>query len=237
MKIALLTTDTTHHTYFVQQLSNYYDIEIIVVEQNSLQAPFAIDHSFEDARELYEMETFFNNSTPSLKDFASVFETENANNKKCVDFIKKISPDIIIVFGTGRLKPEIINCCPGSIINLHGGDPEKYRGLDSHLWAIYHEEFQSLITTLHHLNEDLDDGDIILQKPIKLYKSMPIHHLRHHNTDVCIELTICGLDMYKRNNHFISRYQKKRGRYYSFMPLVLKDICVKKFNKYVEHLR
>ena len=52
-------------------------------------------------------------------------------------------------------------------INLHGGDPEKYRGLDSHLWSIYHEDWASLVSTLHVVSKDLDAGDSIE----KIYRS------------------------------------------------------------------
>ena len=28
---------------------------------------------------------------------------------------------------------------------------QKYRGLDSHYWSIYHKDFESLVTTLHRV--------------------------------------------------------------------------------------
>ena len=46
------------------------------------------------------------------------------------------------------------------IFNLHGGNPEEFRGLDSHYWSIYHNNF-NLYSCLHKLSYKLDDGDII----------------------------------------------------------------------------
>ena len=57
----------------------------------------------------------------------------------------------------------MISIFENKIFNLHGGDPEKYRGLDSHYWSIYHNDFKSLITTLHKVRPILDTGEIVLQ--------------------------------------------------------------------------
>ena len=141
-----------------------------------------------------------------------------------------------IVFGTGKVSKQVIQVCPNGIINLHGGNPEEYRGLDSHLWAIYHHDFSGLVTTLHRINEELDDGDIILQMPIQLRPDMGLHELRRYNTDVCIEMVLSAFDMFNRQGYMIDRPQQKRGRYYSFMPSVIKEICLKYFNQYVVNL-
>ena len=37
---------------------------------------------------------------------------------------------------------------------------EKYRGLDSHLGALWHRDYSELKTCLHQLSDTLDDGDI-----------------------------------------------------------------------------
>jgi len=236
VKLILFTTDSTHHKYFVQELTNYYPINYIILEQNILSPPFSTYHKFEDERNAYERDIFFNNKTVSFENFAPVFKTNSVNDDICIKFLTNIQPDIVVVFGTRKLALKTIENLSCNIINLHGGDPEMYRGLDSHLWAIYHNDFNMLTTTLHHLNEHLDDGDIILQMPIKIHHGMSIHQLRHYNTDVCIKITVSGLDMYKRYGHFINRTQKTKGRYYSFMPAILKSICLEKFNKYTESL-
>ena len=236
MKLVVLTTETTHHTYFVQELVKSYPLEQIVIERNILDAPFSTHYLFEDERDKYEKNFFFNDKNVSLENFAPVSEINTANDVKILDCLKKIKPEIIVVFGTGKLSSRVIQCCPSGIINLHGGDPEKYRGLDSHLWAIYHGDFRSLVTTLHFLNEELDDGDVILQTRIKIERGMPIHKLRRYNTEGCIELTLSALDMYKRHGYFISRSQRSRGRYYSFMPSVLKAFCQIRFQQYTDNL-
>ncbi len=231
MKLIILTTETYHHAYFIREISKEFPIEKVFVQKKLLVPPFDTYHSFEDEQKNYERKNIFNNENKYIKDFADVIEINTINDNDSISLLRKINPTIIITFGTGKISENVIDICPYGIINLHGGDPEKYRGLDSHLWGIYHDDF-NLIITLHRLNRNLDDGEIILQKPILLTKNMGIFELRSKNTGICIELVLSSLDMYKRHNSFISRPQTMKGRYYSFMPSVLKDICVKKFHKY-----
>ncbi|GAI97068.1 unnamed protein product, partial [marine sediment metagenome] len=207
MKVIILTTDTLHHTYFIQEIAKIFPIAGITVETHSRQAPFDTYHPFEKDRDLYEKGVFFGNDDVKLSDFASTLAVKSINGNDATEHLRRIRPDIVIVFGTGKIKQHVIDVCPEGFINLHGGNSEEYRGLDSHLWAIYHNDFNNIITTLHRLNEKLDDGDIILQSTIPLKRGMGIHEIRRYNTEVCVELTFSAIDMFRRFGHFISRPQ------------------------------
>ena len=52
-----------------------------------------------------------------------------------------MNPDLIITFGTGIVKPYIFNASKWGTINIHRGQIDKYRGLDSDLWAIKNKDF------------------------------------------------------------------------------------------------
>ena len=236
MKIVVMTTETYPHTFFVREINKIFPIEKILVESVILRPPFESHHSFEEQRDDYEKKVFFDGKNVLLKDVASVKVFGSVNDTEAIKYLQKLQFDIVIVFGTGKVSSEVIRVCSKSIVNLHGGDPEEYRGLDSHLWAVYHKDFASLITTLHHLNESLDDGSIILQCNIPLTHGMLIHELRRYNTEICIKLVLTAIKMYQKHGHFVSKPQRKCGRYYSFMPSVLKEICKRNFEKYTSAL-
>jgi len=82
------------------------------------------------------------------------------------------------VFGTGVLRAEVLEVQPRKTLNLHGGDPEEYRGLDTHLWAIYEEKFSALVTTLHRVDKGIDTGEIVERTALRLKKSMELFQLR-----------------------------------------------------------
>jgi methionyl-tRNA formyltransferase len=235
MKVIILTTETPHHAYFVRELASLFSVSVIS-ETQSLAAPFPNAHPFEKTRDQYEQECWFGGAAAKLGDFAETSFTESANRPETVEILTKAKPDAIVVFGTGRLHSEVIDVNPDAIINLHGGDPEEYRGLDTHLWAVYHRDFDGLVSTLHRLNAELDDGDILLQANLPVNRNMALHELRRVNTEVCTDMTTVALAGFQELGKFVGRPQRNSGRYYSFMPTQLKEICFRQFSKYSSKL-
>lgn len=236
MKWILLTTETIHHVKFLIEINKIFPVSAVVLEQKSNLPQFDTSHPMDKVRDEYESQQFFGGSVPLCQSIAPTFSFPNVNDPEVRALISDISPDLILVFGTGKIGRDLISISPQNILNLHGGDPEEYRGLDSHLWTIYHGDFTRLITTIHHVSYGLDTGDIILKGKISLFKGMQLHELRKANTEVCIKITLSALDMYARQKTFISSPQAKKGRYYSFMPSELKELCRKKFLAYTQGL-
>ncbi len=229
MRIVVLTTETLHHSYFVRELIASYSIELVVIEGGGMAPPFETHHAFEDQRDAYESATLFGGCPMTIDRLAETLEVESASDAESLDRLRRIHPEVMVVFGTGRLSGAVIELCPDGIVNLHGGDPEHYRGLDSHLWAIYHGQYQHMKVTLHRVNERLDDGEMISRRPLPIHGGMKLHELRRVRTDVCIALSRDALRSFNNDGRFESTPQRQVGRYYSFMPAVLKGICRKKF--------
>ncbi len=236
MKIVVLNQGKLHHKYLISRLSEYYEISLIAVEENQLIPPFDTYHPYEKDQELYERDMLLKNTDINLNQISKTINSNNINDSIVLSSIQKIKPDIVLTVGTGLIKPALIKLCPDGFINLHGGDPEYYRGLDSFLWAIYHKDFLKLTVTLHRLNKMLDDGDIIKQGRIKLCNDMQIFQLRSENIKICLDLVTNAISLFNQSGSFISNSQKKKGRYYSFMPSVLKEISVNNFNSFIKNL-
>ncbi len=233
MDVALLTTDTAHHAYFAAKLAERFAISTIVVERRIAVAPFETFHPFEAEREGFERDVLLAGVERRLEAIAPVHEAESANH--ALDHLRAVSPDVVLVFGTGRLAPETIELAP-ICLNLHGGNPEEYRGLDSHLWAIYHRDFDGLVTTLHHVDAGLDTGDVVDIVPVPISRDMHLYELRSSNTEVCVQIVLDAFERIDSTGSAPSRPQACRGRYYSFMPGVLKDRCVREFERYTATL-
>ncbi len=76
------------------------------------------------------------------------------------------------------LSKKFINKFNGKIINIHPSLLPKYKGLNTHRRALEKKEKYSGCT-VHYVNERLDDGKIILQKKIKIYKNDSIKTLQN----------------------------------------------------------
>lgn len=234
MKLMILTTETLHHTFFVKEIKKVHRNIIVLSEKiDNTRITYNTDHPFEIDRENFETFRWFNGSKAKINDFAETINVTNINSSITRSLIKKNNPDVIIVFGTGILKKELLKICGNRIFNLHGGNPIEYRGLDSHLWSIFHNDFENLITTIHKVDENLDTGDIVIQDKIPLWPKMKIHELRSSNTEVCVSLTLSLLEMFLIKGNLQSTKQSKVGKYYTAMPGDLKSLIKSKFEKYI----
>ena len=231
MKIIILTTKTDHHLFFVNNLLKKFKNIDVVIEKKISVVDYSTNHKFLKKRKKFEKKFFFNNKKNYFKNVNFFL---NVNEKKCIQYIEKIKPDIIISFGVGFIKSFFLkkfkNC---KIINLHGGNLNFYRGLDSHLWSIYHNDFNNLITTLHYVNKKFDTGNEIFSKKILIKKNTKFESIRALNTINCIKLVIKFLNIIKKNNRIISKKNKSIGRYYSAIPAVLINKCVKNFESHI----
>jgi len=236
-KIIILTTDTVHHAFFVKKISDFFsDVSVYSENVSNHNNLFTTDHPFEQRRDHYELKKWFDGSRVRMSEIADTRLFEDLNSTTAIDALSRETVDVVVTFGTRFLKKEIIDLFPGKIFNLHGGDTSRYRGLDSHLWAIYHKDFDALITTLHHLDQDLDAGTIVMQGDIKISQGMSIESLRAVNTELCITMTCSLIDCLSRFNTVPNRKLWNLGRYYSAMPAELKEICVKRFDAYTQSI-
>ena len=213
--IALLTTKTIHHIYFENQIFKKYKNLINISETTFIKPNFKTSIIFEKKREYFEKKVWFKNKKVNFK--SRGFSVKNINSTKVLNILKKNKVKFIIVFGTRKIDKKIIKMYNNKIFNLHGGNPEEFRGLDSHYWSIYHNNF-NLYSCLHKLNYKLDDGDIIFLEKIKLSKKIKIFQLRLQNTICCIKMVLKLINLIKKNYKIRSYKQNKIGRYYSFMP-------------------
>ena len=234
-KTLILTTETTHHLYYLWKLTELCSIDSVIIETNSLSAPFETTHQYEKSRHEYEKNIL--KSGPSLiEEILPTHRFPSINHEDCKNFLKVARPDIIIVFGTGKICSEIISIPTIACLNLHGGAPEYYRGLDSHLWAIYHNDFRNIITTLHHMEPNLDTGKIVFEHQLEITPNTTLEKLRIVNTNACIDMSALAIRGLSERNYIPSREQLLQGRYYSFMPKELKEVCLQKFNRFLKKI-
>jgi len=233
VKVAVLTTETPHHIFFVKELAKEItDINVICEKPKIIKYNYKVEHDYEILREKYENKLWFKGKNKKLEDYVSVKRIDSINSNESFNYLREINESIFIVFGTRILKKNIYNLNKEYFFNLHGGDPSKYRGLDSHLWAIYNKDFSSLVTTLHRLDQGIDTGEIFNKKILNFNKNSSLINLRSINTIACVEL-VKNLIFNIKNKTLKTTKQKKIGKYYSAMPHDLKDKTHQIFKNYI----
>jgi methionyl-tRNA formyltransferase len=235
LKVLILTTKTYHHLYFLNQLSLDKRLDILsLFEKKKIKFNFKTNHQLDNLRNSYERLIIFKKKIKySL--LKNKKEVRDINSKTSINLIKKFNPEIIISYGVGKIKSSFLNNFKKKTFNLHGGHPEYYRGLDSFLWAIYHKDFSKFYVTLHKVDNAFDTGDIIYKKKLIFNRKTNIYNLRLLSTNMCLILSKKIIKQFLFHRKFKVKSQNKKGRYYSAMPSVLKENCIKNFNNYIKN--
>ncbi|MDA9708602.1 formyltransferase family protein [Alphaproteobacteria bacterium] len=238
MRIAVLTTITSHHAYFLKKLiSHGHEVRAFIETKKRKKYKFKTIHKIDSDTEKFEHKIWFNGLKPNINKICINYKSSNINNVSIEKKISEYNPELIFVFGTGKIGTQIINNHNNIIYNFHGGHPEYYRGLDTNLWAIYHNQFKMLTTCLHKLDKKFDNGNIFKLKKIKITKSMKIEEIRSKNTLLCVKLATELIKMYSTKKKIVLKKQKGKGRFYSAMPAILKEECKLNFDKYTLRLK
>lgn len=105
------------------------------------------------------------------------FESRLDFDKKLIEEIDKFNPKIIVLAGFMRiLSDEFINYFAGRIINIHPSLLPKFKGLNTHKRAIEMGE-KYAGASVHFVTSELDSGEIIIQKKVKINANDSIENL------------------------------------------------------------
>ena len=138
-------------------------LESILENNWSISSVFSYDNSkkkfYSDFASFEEITTRFN---------VKHFKVDNINDKKNIEIIKEIKPDLILVMGWSQLlKNDILKIPKLGVIGSHPTELPKYRGRAPIPWSILKGLKESALT-FFYMDEGTDDGDIIDQRKFKI---------------------------------------------------------------------
>jgi len=225
MKICILTTDTKHHTYFINKLAKDHEVTV-VYELRRLEKSYPTGPFFEKEQDAFE-DLFFSKeleSVPSAVRGGITHTVDDVNNHpELLD-----GSELVVSFGVGLLRSKFLNRCSSKIINIHRGIATSYRGLDSDLWAIYNHDFSNIGVTLHYVDEMLDTGSIVKSASLVRSPDMEIYHIRFWTTLMATDMLLSVL---KSLGTLEPQVQKNFGKYYTSMSYDSKLTCAKIFEE------
>ena len=103
-----------------------------------------------------------------LKKNIQIFTPESFSKKKEINFLKKLSYDVLVVAAYGIILPkEVLEVTKFGALNIHASLLPRWRGAAPIQRAILAGDKKTGITIMK-MNEKLDAGDIILQKEIEI---------------------------------------------------------------------
>jgi phosphoribosylglycinamide formyltransferase-1 len=135
---------------------------------------------FEKNNAVSVVAVFTNNSNAKVIDRAKkfqvptvIFSKDELNTRKTLQLIFDFHPDLIVLAGFLLKFPEnIIKAYPNRVINIHPALLPKFGGkgmygMHIHNAVIENKEIETGIT-IHYVNENYDEGNIIFQQSVSL---------------------------------------------------------------------
>ncbi len=109
----------------------------------------------------HALEYFRAHTVPALEPIIpKTMEVDSVNSDEVYATLKKISPDLLVIWGSALLEPSILKTAKHAI-NLHMGYCPHYRGALANQHAMLRDDVSHIGATIHFAEERVDAGDIL----------------------------------------------------------------------------
>lgn len=197
-RTVILTSNRPRHKHLVYKSlsSKYLDVVDIIIEpkikKRSYKEIYKNNEVIQEWLKNYEIEekNVFSEEIRNFK-FTEIKSGE-LNTGEILAKLKKTKPDILLVFGTGLIKKELIDIIP-IILNLHLGLSPFYRGTATTIWPFINKQPEFNGATILKLDEGIDSGPIlklVLAEYEKFEGSQNIHSINNMLNKKAIEVMI-----------------------------------------------
>jgi folate-dependent phosphoribosylglycinamide formyltransferase PurN len=139
----------------------------------------------------------------------------DVNAEDYVEYASGLQPDVIAsVAATQKFESDLLNVPTQAAINVHSSLLPEYRGVSPSFWTLLNGEDQTGVTA-HFMDENLDTGDIIVQRPIEINETETLHSLNERVAEVGAEVLLEGLEGIRTGNINATPIDPEKGAYYS----------------------
>jgi folate-dependent phosphoribosylglycinamide formyltransferase PurN len=167
MRAIVLTSSLRRHAYVANTLASRLEVASVWRERKSFE-PLKYAASDEDAA-LIERHFAARDASEEayFADHRAVAAASRdvppggCNDAGEIALMRRLGPDVVLVFGTGLLRPPLIESFPGRILNIHLGLSPYYRGAGTNFWPLVNGEPEYCGATIHFLDAGVDTGPIV----------------------------------------------------------------------------
>ena len=174
-KIGILTSTDVRHRYFVNAIAARHTVVAVgyqdtgyrpadsAVQSVDAETAEAVRRHFSE-RDHQERVYFGHNAEPRVDSEACRvigLDTKTLNSDRTAKFLKQSGVDLLVVYGTGLIKPPLLTCFAGRLINMHLGLSPYYRGTATNFYPLLNEEPEFVGATIHMIDAGIDTGPIL----------------------------------------------------------------------------
>ena len=186
MKYLIIGGDHPRHLYYLNSIVNNCNVVGAILEKREEFMPTP-PNDLEQIDYDNFIKHFTNREKNEIKYFGKekiipncpihYVEEDTLSLEKSVEFVEKLKPDIVFIFGTGMIRNPLYSILPKLKINLHLGLSPRYRGSATLFWPFYFLEPNWAGSTFHLITDEPDAGEIIHQSVPILERGDTIHEV------------------------------------------------------------
>ena len=216
LRAVLLTTwGSPVATLYAKRLSELSNVEWFIVYDRNEKIARDIQRiykeRFEDQSPQFEpVENYLNSTAP--------IQVSGINSEETISKLQEITPDFMILAGTGIIKAPMLQISRIGVLNCHPGILPRYRGCTCVEWAIH--EDQPVGASCHFVTEEIDAGDILHQAEMLIYQGDDYRTVRLRMLDFQAEVMRDGVKklIETEPNIAVTPFDRSKASYYKPIP-------------------
>ncbi|NMB60891.1 MAG: hypothetical protein GYA18_00955 [Chloroflexi bacterium] len=168
------------------------------------------------------------------KQFAIPFRSvKDLSEEKCTEFLKEITPDIIVFTGGGLVRQAVLDIPKLGVLNCHTGVLPPFRGMDVVEWTAMVNAVNNIGfgVTLHYMDKGVDTGEILLVKKIETDVSDTFISIRMRLEVLMVNTMLEGVHAIADNLICSSPQNTQDGKQYFVMHPRIKCIAEQRLEK------
>jgi methionyl-tRNA formyltransferase len=129
---------------------------------------------------------------------------------------EEIRPDLLVSIAASQiLRRRVLEVPRLGCINLHSAPLPRYQGMMPNFWTMVHGEPEAAVT-VHDMVEQLDAGDIIVQRPVPIRAGDSLHDLMVRSKEVGVEALLEAIAQLERGTACRRPMDPGQATYFSF---------------------
>ncbi|MFJ4969947.1 methionyl-tRNA formyltransferase [Streptomyces sp. NPDC088755] len=138
----------------------------------------------------------------------------NRPDDELVERLKEVAPDIIVANNWRTwMPPEIYNLPVHGTLNIHDSLLPAYAGFSPLIWALINGEPEVGVTA-HLMDEELDAGDIVVQRSVAVGPADTATDLFHRTVDLITPVTTEALDLIASGRTEFTRQDRSKASFF-----------------------
>ncbi len=158
-----------------------------------------------------------------------VFHFKSHNSPECIEKVRSLKPDVIVLRGCGILKKPILEVPNLGVINPHYALLPDFRGMDVTEWSVL--SGAPVAVSVHTVNSGVDTGVVLKSEKIEPGEEDSVGSLRDKSARLAVKLLRDALIDLRNEQKFPEDKMNDGGKQYFQMHWRLKNIANRRLQK------